>query len=97
MVATEQLRDQALIQAAKYHQGLRRYHDRNVRTRKFQVGDLVLRKIQSNKNKHKISPVWEGPFVVKSVSRPGAYRLMTLEEEEIPNSWNIEQLRRFYT
>ena len=30
LIAAEELRDQALIQAAKYHQGLRRYHDRNV-------------------------------------------------------------------
>ena len=50
LIAAEELRDQALIRAAKYHQGLRRYHDRQLRSRQFQVGDLVLRKIQSTKD-----------------------------------------------
>ena len=97
LIAAEEMRDQALARVAKYHQGLRRYHDRHVRTRQFQVGDLVLRKIQTTKNRHKLSPAWEGPFIVKKVTRPGSYRLMTEDEEDIPNSWNIDQLRRFYT
>ena len=35
LVAAEEMRDQALIRVARYHQSLRRYHDRNVRTRQF--------------------------------------------------------------
>ena len=46
------------IQSAIYLQGLRRYHDRNVRGRAFSTGDLVLRKVQ--KRKHKLSAIWEG-------------------------------------
>ena len=97
LIAADEMRNKSLIRAARYHQGLRRYHDRNLKPRQFQAGDLVLRKIQSTKNRHKLSPIWEGPFVVKQVTRPGSYRLMTIDEEEIPNSWNIDQLRRFYT
>lgn len=97
LIAAEEMRDRALIRAAKYQQGLRCYHDHNVRPRQFQVGDLVLRKVQTTKDRHKLSPVWEGPFVVKKVARPGAYRLKTEDEEDIPNSWNIDQLRRLYT
>lgn len=33
----------ALVQSARYLQGLRRYHDRNVRECSFSIGDLVLR------------------------------------------------------
>nr|AAX96554.1 retrotransposon protein, putative, Ty3-gypsy sub-class [Oryza sativa Japonica Group]ABA93240.1 retrotransposon protein, putative, Ty3-gypsy subclass [Oryza sativa Japonica Group] len=43
----EEAREAALIQSARYLQGLRRYHNRNVRSRAFLVGDLVLRKIQT--------------------------------------------------
>jgi hypothetical protein len=43
----EEAREAALIQSARYLQGLRRYHNRNVRSRAFLVGDLVLRRIQT--------------------------------------------------
>ena len=62
----------------------------------FNVGDLVLRLVQSNKNRHKLSPPWEGPYVVVEVLRPGTYKLKTINGEVFVNAWNIEQLRRFY-
>jgi hypothetical protein len=33
----------ALVQSARYLQGIRRYYDRSVRERSFNIGDLVLR------------------------------------------------------
>jgi transposase InsO family protein len=38
----EEARDVALLHSARYQQSLRRYHARSVRSRGFQVGDLVL-------------------------------------------------------
>jgi hypothetical protein len=35
----------ALVQSARYLQGIHRYHDRSVRERSFSIGDLVLRRI----------------------------------------------------
>ena len=64
--------------------------------RAFNVGDLVLRLVQSNKDRHKLSPPWEGPYVVTEVLWPGAYKLKTIDGEVFANAWNIEQLRRFY-
>ena len=93
----EEARDIAVLQSAKYQQGLRRYHNRNVRGRAFLVGDLVLRKIQTTQNRHKLSPIWEGPFIIAEVTRPGAYRLQRKDGSLVDNSWNIEQLRPFYT
>ena len=58
-VAMDQLdaaRDIALRRSAKYQQALRRYHGRRVRDRAFNVGDLVLYLVQSNKDCHKLSP-----------------------------------------
>jgi hypothetical protein len=37
----------ALVQSARYLEGIRRYHDRNIKERSFNVGDLVLRRIQN--------------------------------------------------
>jgi predicted RNA-binding protein with PUA-like domain len=45
----------AHVQSAKYLEGIRRYHDRNVKERSFNVGDLVLRRIQNTKGLHKVS------------------------------------------
>lgn len=39
--------------------------------------DLVLRRVLSREGPHKLSPMWEGPFKVVHVSRPGAARLET--------------------
>jgi hypothetical protein len=92
----EEARCTALVQSARYLQGIRRYHDRNVRERSFNVGELVLRRIQDESGLHKLNSRWEGPFVVKQVTRPGSYRLQCPEGQDIPNSWNVQNLRKFY-
>jgi hypothetical protein len=92
----EEARCATLVQSARYLEGIRRYHDRNVKERSFNVGDLVLRRIQNTEGRHKLSSPWEGPFIVAKVTRPGSYRLQTLEGEDVSNSWNIDQLCRFY-
>jgi len=43
--SAEEHRLMASVQHARYEQQLRRYHDRNVHERDFNVGDLVLRRI----------------------------------------------------
>jgi hypothetical protein len=56
----------------------------------------VLRLAQSNKDRHKLSPPWEGPYVIAEVLRPRTYKLATADGKGFTNAWNIEQLRRFY-
>ena len=86
----DEAHDITLLHSAKYQQALRWYHSQRVRGRAFNVGDLVLRLVQSNKDRHKLSPPWEGPYVVVEVLRPGAYRLKTINGEVFTNAWNIE-------
>jgi hypothetical protein len=92
----EEARCAALVQSARYLEGIRLYHDCNVKECSFNVGDLVLRRIQNTEGLHKLSSPWEGPFTVAKVTGPGSYRLQTLEGEDINNSWNVDQLCRFY-
>jgi hypothetical protein len=92
----EEERLNTVIQLARYQQTLRRYHDKVVRHRSFAVGDLVLRWILTGEGQHKLSPLWEGPFIVSEVTRPGSYRLTQMNDTEVGNSWNIEHLRKFY-
>ena len=82
--------DIALLHSAKYQQALHRYHIHRVWGRAFNIGDLVLRLVQSNKNRHKLSLAWEGPYVITEVLRPGTYKLRTIEGEVFVNAWNIE-------
>jgi hypothetical protein len=92
----EETRCASLVQSARYLEGIRRYHDRNVKERSFNVGDLVLRRIQNTEGLHKLNSPWEGPFSISKVTGPGPYRLQTLEGDDISNLWNIDQLCRFY-
>jgi hypothetical protein len=44
--STEEVRYNALVLSARYLQGIRRYHDHNIQERSFNIGDLVIRRIQ---------------------------------------------------
>ena len=59
--------EMTVICSARYQQTLRRYHERKIRGRILEVGDLALRRTQSTKEKHKLSPPWEGPYTVTEV------------------------------
>ena len=106
--ALDLLDEQWDIAAARlviYQQDLRHYHSRRVKTRTFQEGDLVLRLIQDQTDMHKLSPPWEGPFVVSKNLNNGSYYLIDVREhkdsrkseEETRRPWNIAHLRPYYT
>ena len=63
----DEARDVAHLHSAKYQQALCRYHGHQVWGQAFNVGDLVLHLVQSNKNHHKLSPPWDGPYVIAEV------------------------------
>jgi hypothetical protein len=63
------------MRQARHDQQLRRYHDRNVKEASFNVGDLILRRIQKNDNMNKLSAPWEGPFIGTEVISPSTYRI----------------------
>ena len=52
MEVLEEARLATLLRSARYQQTLRRYHERRIRERTLQVGDLVLRRVMSTKDKH---------------------------------------------
>jgi hypothetical protein len=56
----------------------------------------MLQRVQSTKDRHKLSPSWEGPYVVTEMLRLGTYKLATTDGKVFTNAWNIEQLHRFY-
>ncbi|XP_066384919.1 uncharacterized protein [Miscanthus floridulus] len=87
----EETRETTVIRFALYQQILRRYHERKIRGRILEVGDLILRRTQSTKDKHKLSPPWEGPYTVTKMIQPGTYWLKDDNGNVLTNTWNIEQ------
>jgi hypothetical protein len=94
--SSEEERLTSCVRTAKYLDSVRWYYNCNINNRFFVVGDLVLRRKQKTEGLHKLSSHWEGPFMIKEVTQPDSYRLCDLDERDIPNSWHIEHLRRFY-
>jgi hypothetical protein len=86
----------AVMRQARHNQQLRCYHDHNVKETSFNVGDLVLWRIQKTDDMHKLSSPWEGPFIITEVISPSTYQLQWGDGQGVPNSWNMEHLRRFY-
>jgi hypothetical protein len=82
-------RDMALLHSARYQQSLRRYHARGVRSRDLQVGDFVLRLRQDAQGRHKLTPPWEGPFIIAKILKPRTYKLANSQGEVYSNAWNI--------
>ena len=60
------------------------------------MGDLVLRLRQNSKGYHKLTPPWEGTYIITQVLKPRTYKLANEKGKILTNAWNIEQLRRFY-
>ena len=86
MEVLEEARLTTLLRSARYQQTLRRYHERRKRERTLQAGDLVLRRVMSTKNKHKLSLPWEGPYSIAEVIRPGTYKLKDSNGNILTNS-----------
>jgi transposase InsO family protein len=95
LLKLEEARCQAALHAARYQQGLRRYHSRHVRARTLEVSDLCSGGY-SLEGLHKLSPMWEGPFKVMHITRLGSTRMETIEGVPVGNPWNIAHLRKFY-
>jgi hypothetical protein len=60
------------------------------------IRDLVLKKDIYTRDKHKFSSPREGPFIIVDAAAPGAYVLVEVDGTMLPNTWNIDQLRKYY-
>ena len=90
----EEKRYDSLQWFAIYQRRTAKYFNSKVKPRRFQVGDLVLRKVLQNKGA--VDPNWEGPFKIVEVLAPGAYKLSYLSGEHIPRSEYTDLLKIYY-
>jgi hypothetical protein len=94
--AIEGIRLQAVENINKYQVETIKWRDRKVRLKNIRPGHLVLRRVANPDKVGKLQLKWEGPFLVVSSSRPGSYRLKDMDGNDIPISWNADELRRYY-
>jgi hypothetical protein len=80
----------------KYQAKTIKWRDRKVRLKNIKPGHLVLRRVANLDTVGKLQLKWEGPFLVVSSSRPGSYRLKDMDGNDIPRSWNADELQRYY-
>jgi hypothetical protein len=92
----EERRNAALSNVRRYQTALKKYYNKSVVQRELHIGDLVLKKDISTKDKHKFSTPWEELFIIVDVAAPGAYVLAEVDDGMLPNTWNADQLRKYY-
>jgi hypothetical protein len=80
----------------KYKKETKTWKDRKVVRKDIKTGDLVLKIKKNRENPGKLQEPWEGPFIAKETSMPGAFRLLSQTGEELPYSWNADSLKRYY-
>ena len=95
----DELRDLSKFRIAAYQQRITNSYNKNIRIRRFRVGDMVLRKAfqnTTNPSDGKLAPKWEGHYLIDSEAGKGAYWLATMEGEILPRSWNVIHLKAYF-
>jgi hypothetical protein len=95
-IMLEERRNTAVVNVRKYQESLKRYYNKSVVQRELNIKDLVLKKDICTKDKHKFSSPWEDPFIIVDVTTPGAYVLAEVDGAMLLNTWNADQLHKYY-
>ncbi|KAL0294042.1 UNVERIFIED_CONTAM: hypothetical protein Sradi_6906300 [Sesamum radiatum] len=93
----EELREKAFLRVQRYKNIMINSYNKRVKSRSFQVGDLVLRRADALKPVGKLDPVWEGPYKTTGIIGKGAYELEDAEGRPLPRPWNVHNLKKYFT
>nr|XP_025676136.1 uncharacterized protein LOC112776263 [Arachis hypogaea] len=96
----EEIRETAAIRHRALQQQLSRRYGQKVKPRTFNTGDLVLRKTEQARrppSHGKLAATWDGPYKISEVLGRGAYKLEDINGTQLPSTWNVGSLRRYYS
>ncbi|GAU31520.1 hypothetical protein TSUD_332960 [Trifolium subterraneum] len=93
----EELREMAHFKEFAAKQRATRKYNTRVIPRSFKEGDLVLKRPMGKDKGGKLPPNWEGPFRIQEAFGGGAYRLETLKGETLPRTWNVANLKFYFS
>jgi hypothetical protein len=94
--AIEEVRLEITKQISKYQNETRKWRDRKVRLKNILLGSLEIWRLANLDTIGKFLSKWDGPFLVIASNKLGPYRLKDMEGNEIPRSWNVDELHRYY-
>jgi len=93
----DEVREEARIKVEALKRRVEYKYNSKLRPRQFQVADLVMRKAHPYQLENKLSTKWTGPFRVTEALSNEAYRLETLEGGTIPRTWNVVNLKFYFS
>ena len=91
--------DMVTVRLVDYQQKLAKGYNIGVKSKKFMLGDLILRKVMGSIkdwSAGKLAPNWDGPYRVIAIAGMGAYYLEDMEERSLPQPWNVFNLKKYY-
>lgn len=91
-----EIREETRNRMADHKRRVVTFHGQRVKECAFTKGQLVVKKVRKEERQGKLTPDWEGPYLMREVLRSDAYKLATLHGHEVPRMWNIQSLRAFY-
>jgi hypothetical protein len=86
----------AVTNLLKYQEETRKWRNKKVSLKNIQVGDFVLKRKKNADSVGKFQFALEGPYVVASRVRDGAFHLKDEGGVELPHSWNVDNLCKFF-
>lgn len=95
----DEKREAARLRNASYQLKVAKSYNKKVRSRTFQKGDWVLRRVcdhTRDKSAGELAPGWEDPYKVIEVQGAGAYKLQDSNGKVQPNCWNALHLKFYH-
>jgi hypothetical protein len=97
MDVIDEVREQAHIREFAAKQRAARRYNSKVVPREMKEGDLVLKQVVAPTRIGKLFPNLEGPYRIREKCNHGAYKLEELSGEAVPRTWNVANLRHYYS
>ena len=82
----DEVKTDADERTARYKNLIARQHDAMVKPRRFNIGDLVLKKVSlatKNPAHGKLGPNWEGPYRIINCKKQGSYYLEAFDRRKL--------------
>ncbi|XP_075474781.1 uncharacterized protein LOC142505604 [Primulina tabacum] len=92
----EEKRDRAMVRMEAYRGRVMKSYNKGVRIRDFQIGDLVMKKINLAGDVGKLDAQWERPFKITQKVSSGAFYLKDAQGHSLKRPWNIFHFEKYY-
>ncbi|KAL0405853.1 UNVERIFIED_CONTAM: hypothetical protein Slati_3899200 [Sesamum latifolium] len=93
----DDVREMAAARTTMYKARMTKAYNARIRSRNFQMGDLVLKKAEPSGPVGKLDHKWEGPYKIMKIVNGGAYKLQQMDGKSVPRMWNIANVKKYYT